>query len=292
MNNGQPAPGWYPDHNDPGIVRYWDGVKWTDHTAPRQTTAPQPQQPGLRPAPAVSGASWFARNKAASIAIGVVGAVVVLGIIGAATGSTDESTEPTKPAAAAAEASSAPAPSDEPSESASEEPSASPAAEESTEAAPPPPPSVQEQFVAIVEKAHDAADSGNEIAVVQARKARGKSVCALLGPALSVKNWHGTVESVETELGGDDGVLAVTITDDIAVQTWNNGISDIGAGTLINPNSRVYAQLAQLGEGDDVTFSGHFIRDGGNCLEEQSLMDVNGVLTPDFSFEFTSVKPD
>ena len=295
MTNGQPAPGWYPDHNDPSIVRYWNGTQWTEHTAPRQATAPQPQPvPGVRPMAPVGGSSWFARNKAASIAIGVVGAVAVLGIIGAAAGSSSDSD--TSAPAAAVPATSAPAPVSESSaapqaedetESAAAEPT--PSASESEK--PEPPASPEDQFIAIVEKGHDTADSGNEIAVVQARKARGKAVCGLLGPALTATNWHGVVESVETELGGDDGVLGITLTDDIAVQTWNNGISDIGAGTLINPNSKVYAQLAQLEEGDDVVFSGHFVRDGGNCLEEQSLMDINGMLTPDFSFRFSSVKP-
>jgi hypothetical protein len=285
MTNGQPAPGWYPDHNDPSTVRYWDGNQWTQHTAPRHAPATPAAPLAQAPNP---GGGWIARHKAASIVIGVVGALVLMGIIGAATGSTEESSTPPKPAAAApAPTSSAAAPSEEPSETAEPTPS-----DEASEVVEEEEVSQQDEFVAIVEKGHDVADSGNEIAVVQARKQRGKSVCALLGSALAVKDWHGTVESVETELGGDAGVLAVTLTDDIAVQTWNNGISDIGAGTLINPNSKVYAQLAQLEEGDDVTFSGRFVRDGANCVEEQSLMDVNGMLTPDFSFRFSAIKAD
>jgi uncharacterized protein YbjQ (UPF0145 family) len=26
--------GWYPDPNDPGLRRYFDGTQWTEHTAP------------------------------------------------------------------------------------------------------------------------------------------------------------------------------------------------------------------------------------------------------------------
>jgi len=26
--------GWYPDHTDPALQRYWDGARWTEHTAP------------------------------------------------------------------------------------------------------------------------------------------------------------------------------------------------------------------------------------------------------------------
>ena len=29
------APGWYPDQNDPNLVRYFDGRVWTASTQPR-----------------------------------------------------------------------------------------------------------------------------------------------------------------------------------------------------------------------------------------------------------------
>jgi hypothetical protein len=33
-DQGGVAPGWYPDPNDAGTQRYWDGEAWTEHTAP------------------------------------------------------------------------------------------------------------------------------------------------------------------------------------------------------------------------------------------------------------------
>ncbi|RPA65959.1 DUF2510 domain-containing protein [Gordonia oryzae] len=27
--------GWYPDPVNPALQRYWDGVRWTEHAAPR-----------------------------------------------------------------------------------------------------------------------------------------------------------------------------------------------------------------------------------------------------------------
>ncbi|MDZ7674596.1 MAG: CD225/dispanin family protein [Acidimicrobiales bacterium] len=29
---GQTPAGWYPDPNQPGMLRYWDGSAWTEHT--------------------------------------------------------------------------------------------------------------------------------------------------------------------------------------------------------------------------------------------------------------------
>ena len=140
----------------------------------------------------------------------------------------------------------------------------------------------QDKFLAIVEDGHDAAEDadGNEIKIVQARKDRGTKLCALLPRSLDVKNWTGEVEEVSTELGGDKGVLSISISDDVAVQTWNNSLSDFDAETMIDPDSDMYATLAELSGGDEVEFSGEFIRDGDNCLEEQSFLDESGVLTP------------
>ena len=37
----QTPPGWYPDRMNPGIQRYWDGYRWTEHVAPLQQGMPQ-----------------------------------------------------------------------------------------------------------------------------------------------------------------------------------------------------------------------------------------------------------
>jgi hypothetical protein len=149
-------------------------------------------------------------------------------------------------------------------------------------------PGKQNKFIGIVEDAALKAESGNEFAVVNARKQRGRKICALM-PALKATNWVGEVEDASTELGGDSGVLMLRLTDDIAAGTWNNSLSDIDANTLIKPSSSLYNKLGNLSEGDEVTFSGRFVR-GPDCLEEQSVVDKNGVLTPDFTFRFSSIK--
>ncbi len=35
-----PPAGWYPDTGQPGQQRYWDGIRWTPHTAPLAVAAP------------------------------------------------------------------------------------------------------------------------------------------------------------------------------------------------------------------------------------------------------------
>ncbi len=42
-----PAAGWYPDPEQPGQQRYWDGQQWTEHRAPLEGGgSPQPQWGG------------------------------------------------------------------------------------------------------------------------------------------------------------------------------------------------------------------------------------------------------
>lgn len=35
-----PGPGWLDDPTSPGIVRWWDGTKWTDHRQAKFAPAP------------------------------------------------------------------------------------------------------------------------------------------------------------------------------------------------------------------------------------------------------------
>lgn len=46
------APGWYPDANAPGTLRWWDGTRWSEHTIAAVPPAPQPR---LRPDGTVKG---------------------------------------------------------------------------------------------------------------------------------------------------------------------------------------------------------------------------------------------
>jgi uncharacterized Tic20 family protein len=43
--SGSPPPGWYPDPQGGGGQRYWDGARWTEHTAPPATAPAAPPTP-------------------------------------------------------------------------------------------------------------------------------------------------------------------------------------------------------------------------------------------------------
>jgi hypothetical protein len=56
------APGWYPDPAEPGWLRWWNGVTWTEQrsAAPHATPAPQsPPAPQTAPVAATSSARRF-----------------------------------------------------------------------------------------------------------------------------------------------------------------------------------------------------------------------------------------
>lgn len=148
-------------------------------------------------------------------------------------------------------------------------------------------PEGQVKFVETVQKAQKAAeDTDNEMRIVADRKARNADLCATLPTNLAVSGWTGKVTELDTTLGGDSGVITIEMAEDIEVSTWNNGLSDLSANTLIDETSDLYADMTSLSEGDDVVFSGRFIKDSDSCLVESSLSDRGGMETPTFIMKF------
>lgn len=150
-------------------------------------------------------------------------------------------------------------------------------------------PQSQTQFVAAVQDAIQAADdASNDMAKGGVRADRAESVCRALGNSRSVQGWIGEIDTVDSNSDGK-GVLAVSLADNVTVTTWNNALSDIGTGSLIEPSTSLFKTASTMSPGDLVVFSGRFTSDDVDCVGEQS-MTLNGSLDdPEYTMVFSSV---
>jgi hypothetical protein len=151
-------------------------------------------------------------------------------------------------------------------------------------------PDEQKDFLAAVERGQDAVSEGNDLTLVTAARDRASQICPELGDG-QVQDWVGTIEDVGTVFGGKQAHLTVSLGHDVELRTWSRVSQDGRDHTLVDPNSDLYRDLADLGAGDPVRFSGAFRPRGASCLHETSLFPKNGMLTPGFVFRFTAVGP-
>jgi len=63
----------------------------------------------------------------------------------------------------------------------------------------------------------------------------------------------------------------------------------LGDNTLINPNSQLYADISELSEGDMVVFSGTFLSDDKDHIEEGSMSESGAMTDPEFLLLFNKV---
>ena len=160
----------------------------------------------------------------------------------------------------------------------------------------PPPlklPSSEESFVSIVSVAQSQSRNvANDMQRGGVKASRDQSLCTQL-ESLNVTDWVGTVRTIDSNSDGK-GVLAVDVAPGISLQTWNNKLSDIGSGTLIEPGSSVFQSASALNPEQRVTFSGSFLpgsSNRGDCIKESSLTLRGKVESPDFIFRFSNISP-
>ena len=85
---GHPPAGWFPDPEDLGLLRYWDGAQWSEHRAPRRhhppSSQPTPQAtwpPGRSnwTGPPPDRRNWFVRHPAMTTLGAVFIGLILLG---------------------------------------------------------------------------------------------------------------------------------------------------------------------------------------------------------------------
>lgn len=127
--------GWYPDPQQPDTQRYWDGQRWTEHTAPLAPQAPPATQPATvgmyAPPPAAPTKTAAAGTKMTTqkkwlIGGGIAAGIIVVGSIGNAIGAGNRAPEPEPTVAAIAEVTPEPTPTPEPEPEATTEESPEP----------------------------------------------------------------------------------------------------------------------------------------------------------------------
>lgn len=152
---------------------------------------------------------------------------------------------------------------------------------------------VMEAFIEAVESMEDPYDEApNELKKSAIRTKRGQLIKKALSESRNFKDWWGTLVDMQTT---GDGKAFIKIrpdgTSQIMIMTWNNELSDIGDRTLISQKSSLFSVLSELSEGDDVVFSGTFIRsDENDFVKEGSMTESGSMDEPEFIARFSSIK--
>lgn len=144
-------------------------------------------------------------------------------------------------------------------------------------------PETQADFIAIVKRAQQTA-TANDTQVVQAKKIRGDGICEVLPSSRRVKDWEGTLTYISTELGGDQASITVRLAKGINLEA-DDGLFDTG----IDPDTELFEKIANLEEGQQVTFAGQF-GEGDYCIDEGNLTSEDGLRNPDFGFKFSDIR--
>ena len=150
----------------------------------------------------------------------------------------------------------------------------------------------QEQFIKIINKAKIKFNTAETDAVKgKVLYDRTQEICGLI-TSVSIKDWKGKVSKVETNQDGW-GVLEIELDTDLKLSTRDDVFGDYGSNTLINPGSNLFKSYMYFKEGDTITFSGSFFKEGrekGTCLNIMTTRLKTRVLKPTYEFKFTQVE--
>ena len=110
---------------------------------------------------------------------------------------------------------------------------------------------------------------------------------------LTFSGWKGELTTIATPEGGDWVHIRIRSKHNsqwIVYQNNNNELSDYDVNSVIKLNSKVYKQLENLEEGNDVILSGKFVRDKDRGVLESSFTEEGWVTDSEFVIIFSDIK--
>ena len=157
-------------------------------------------------------------------------------------------------------------------------------------------PAAQQQFFALNKACEDSYGKGqNEI-----QKSLAFNECNKQRTDFAAQNgisgWTGTIKSISTDQGAD--VVSVEIEAEIdgfemTFGTVNNGFSDMNTNSMITPDNPLFNVLAQMKEGEKITFDATFLQDpeGKRGVWEGSMTEQGSMSDPVFNVKFSDIRP-
>ncbi len=150
-------------------------------------------------------------------------------------------------------------------------------------------PEQQSRFLTVAAEYSDRFKSAaNELQQSLLRDERRTALVEALGSQHSVSGWVGTIKRLETNSEGK-AILAVSLTQNAEIATWNNALSDIVDSTLIAKGTPLYKALLNMSVGDSVAVSGSFLPSTDDGVKETSLTIRGSMTEPEFLFRFQNV---
>jgi len=151
-------------------------------------------------------------------------------------------------------------------------------------------PVAETEFINVVSTAqHGSPQAENDMQRGGIKATRDEGICRVVASIrFGAEDWVGTVTKIDSNSDGK-GVMAISLSRDLTLMTWNNDLSDISDSTLIQPRTELFQTASMLKKGQQVTFSGTFIPDRENCIKEASLTLRGKLDDPEFIFRFSSV---
>ena len=110
---------------------------------------------------------------------------------------------------------------------------------------------------------------------------------------LTFSGWKGQLYTIATDEGGELVHISIKSNHNSQViyyENHNNTLSDYDVNSMIKLNSKVYKQLENLEEGNNVIFSGKFVRDEDRGVSESSLTEDGWVTGSEFIIIFSDIK--